>query len=60
VEGYRTGALTETQVQRLLGLETRLQVHALLKRHKVPLHYTQADLEADLAAHRELGILPIR
>ena len=57
VEGYRTGALTETQVRRFLGLETRFEVHSLLKEHGVPLHYTQADLEEDLAAHRELGIL---
>lgn len=59
-EGYRTGALTERQVRRLLGLETRFEVHALLKEHEVPLHYTQADLEEDLAAHRDLGILPGR
>ncbi|HEY0553100.1 MAG TPA: UPF0175 family protein [Thermoanaerobaculia bacterium] len=57
VEGYRTNALTETQVRRLLGLETRFEVHRLLKEHKVPLHYTQADLEEDLASHRSLGIL---
>ncbi|HEX3128952.1 MAG TPA: UPF0175 family protein [Thermoanaerobaculia bacterium] len=56
-EGYRTGALTETQVRRLVGLETRFEVHALLKEHKVPLHYTEADLEEDLAAHRDLGLL---
>jgi predicted HTH domain antitoxin len=56
VEGYRTGALTESQVRRLLGLETRFQVHALLKDHRVPLRYTEADLEDDLASHRELGI----
>jgi hypothetical protein len=31
-----------------------------LKDHKVPLRYTQADLEEDLAAHRSLGILPDR
>ena len=60
VEGYRTGALTEGQVRRLLNLETRFEVHALLKEHRVPLQYTEADLEADLAAHRELGILPER
>ena len=36
VDAYRTGALTEAQVRRLLGLETRLQVHALLKAHHVP------------------------
>ncbi len=56
-EGYRTGALTEGQVRRLVGLETRFEVHALLKEHKVPLNYTKADLEEDLAAHRDLGLL---
>ena len=57
VEGYRTGALTEAQVRRLLGLDSRFQVHALLKEHRVPLRYSEADSEDDLAAHRELGIL---
>ena len=60
VEGYRIGALTETQVRRLLQLETRFQVHALLKDHRVALRYTEADLEDDLSAHRELGVLPRR
>ena len=60
IEGYRTGGLTEAQVRRLLELDTRFQVHALLKEHHVPLRYTEADVEADLAAHRELGILPSR
>ena len=58
VDGYRTGALSETQVRRLLNLESRFDVHALLKEHRVPLRYTEADLEEDLAAHRELGLLP--
>ena len=60
VEAYRTGALTESQVRRLLGFETRFQVHALLKEHQMPLRYTAADLEDDLAVHREFGILPSR
>ena len=60
VEAYRTGALTDSQVRRMLGLESRFQVHALLKEHHVPLHYTLADLEDDLQAQRELGILPSR
>jgi predicted HTH domain antitoxin len=60
VEAYRTGALTDSQVRRLLGLESRFQVHALLKEHHVPLQYTAADLEDDLRAQRELGILPSR
>ena len=57
VEGYRTGALTETPVLRLLQFETRFQVHALRKEHHVPLRYTEADLEDDLRASRELGVL---
>jgi predicted HTH domain antitoxin len=60
VEGYRTGVLSENQVRRLLNFESRFQVHALLKEHRVPLNYTEADLEDDLAAHRALGILPPR
>ena len=60
VEGYRTGALTQSQVRKLLGLDTRFQVHALLKEHHVPLQYTSADIEDDLRAQRELGILPGR
>jgi predicted HTH domain antitoxin len=57
VEAYRTGALAEGQVRRLLRLETRFEVHALLKNHRVPLRYTEADFDDDLASHRELGIL---
>jgi len=56
VEGYRTGALTESQVRRLLGLDSRFEVHAILKDHGVALRYTASDLEDDLTAHRELGI----
>lgn len=57
LEGYRTGALTESQVRRLLGLESRFEVHALLKEHRIPLQYTASDLEDDMRAHRELGIV---
>jgi len=56
VEGYRTGALTETQVRRLLDLETRFQVHSLLKEHRVPRRYSEADFEDDRSPHRELGL----
>ncbi len=54
VASYRSGVLTEGQVRRLLDLGTRFQVHALLKTHRVPLRYTEDDLEHDLAAHREI------
>jgi hypothetical protein len=57
VEAYRTGVLSEDQVRRLLGFESRFQVHALLKQYQVPMRYTGVDLQDDLAAHYELGIL---
>ncbi len=60
VEGYRTGALNESQVRRLLGLESRFEVHAFLKEHRVSLRYGTSDVEDDIAAHRELGVLPER
>jgi predicted HTH domain antitoxin len=60
VDAYRTGALSESQARRLLGFESRFQLHALLKAHRVPLRYTAHDLEDDLRAQRELGVLPDR
>jgi Uncharacterised protein family (UPF0175) len=58
VEAYRTGVLNESQVRRMMGFETRYEVHGLLKQHRVPLHITAADVEADVQTHRDLGILP--
>jgi hypothetical protein len=55
-EGYRTGALDENQICRLLGFESRFDVHALLKAHRVPLRYTMSDVQDDLAAHSDLGL----
>jgi|SRR5580704_10182905 hypothetical protein len=60
VEAYRTGVLSENQVKRLLGFDSRFQVHALLKQYQVPLRYTGLDLEHDLSAHHQLGILRSR
>jgi hypothetical protein len=37
LEGYQDGWLSEEQVRRLLGYETRLEVHGFLKDHGVPL-----------------------
>ena len=48
VEGYRSRQLSEAQVRRLLGFDTRYEVHGFLKEHGVPLHYTEQDLERDL------------
>lgn len=49
LEGYRTELLSESAVRRMLGFESRLQVHAFLKDHGVYLHYSVSDLEHDRA-----------
>jgi hypothetical protein len=49
LEGYRTERLSESAVRQMLGFESRIQVHAFLKQHRVYLHYDIADLEQDQA-----------
>jgi hypothetical protein len=50
VDGYRTRRLTESEVRQMLGYETRMQVHALLKEHNVYLDYTMETLQQDIDA----------
>ena len=52
VEGYRTRQLYEEQIRRMLSYESRMQVHALLKEHDVPLDYSVEDLEQDMETLR--------
>jgi hypothetical protein len=47
LEGYRAERLSESAVRQMLGFETRMEVHAFLKKHGVYLHYDLADLEQD-------------
>jgi hypothetical protein len=54
LEGYRSELLSESAVREMLGLQTRMQVHAFLKQHGVYLHYDVADLEQDRAAAERL------
>jgi hypothetical protein len=55
LEGYRDGWLSEEQVRRLLGYETRLDVHGFLKAHGAYLQYSVEALERDRATHERLG-----
>ena len=57
LEGYRARHLSEEQVRRILGFNSRFQVHDFLKRHETYLDYTEADLAHDLAAARGLSVL---
>lgn len=52
LEGYRSGALTHSQMRRLLGFSSRNEVDGFLKRHEIYLEYTLDDLEKDLENSR--------
>lgn len=54
VEGYRSGALTQAQVRRMLGYQSRAEVDGFLKEHGVWLEYTLDDLERDRETLRRL------
>jgi hypothetical protein len=54
IEAYRSGVITEAEVQRMLYLPSRWEVDAFLKRAKAYLDYTEADLEQDILAIRQV------
>ena len=58
IEGYRNRDLTRSQVRRMLGFETGVQVDAFMKQAGVPFPYGVEDLEADATTQESLGILP--
>jgi predicted HTH domain antitoxin len=55
LEGYRSRRLGEEDVRRLLGLVSRLDVHALLAQRGMYLNYNLEDVEHDLEVAREDG-----
>lgn len=60
LEGYRSGILSSSQVRRMLGFRTRMQVHAFLKSHGVVLHYGPEALEHDRRTGDALTVPPPR
>jgi hypothetical protein len=44
LEGYRSELVSESAVRRMLGFETRMEVHDSPKRHDGYLHYHVADV----------------
>lgn len=54
LEGYRSGALTEAQVRRLLGFKTRYELDGFFKQHGV-CDYTLDDLAKDREGLRRLA-----
>lgn len=48
LEGYRAGRLSESALRRILGFESRMQVHDFLNRNGAYLRYDLSDLEKDV------------
>jgi len=53
IEAYRSGSITPVQVQQMLGLRSRWETEAFLKRAEAFHDYTAEDLERDIAAIRD-------
>jgi predicted HTH domain antitoxin len=53
VEAYRSGTITPAQVQQMLGLRSRWETEAFLRRAEAYHDYTMDDLERDIAAIRD-------
>jgi hypothetical protein len=53
LEAYRSQALTASQLRKLLGFETRMQVDAFLRDHEI-YDFTAADFEQDRETLRQL------
>ncbi len=53
VEAYRTGTITTAQVQQMLGLSSRWETEAILRRTEAYHDYTMDDLERDISAIRD-------
>ena len=52
VEAYRTGAITPSQVQEMLGMRSRWETEAFLRRAEAYHDDTMDDLDRDIAAIR--------
>jgi hypothetical protein len=48
LEGYRSRRLGDSAVRRLLGFQTRMDLHAFLKARGVYINYSMTDLEHDI------------
>jgi Uncharacterised protein family (UPF0175) len=54
LEGYRSGALTESQVRRVLGFKTRLEVNTFLRDHGLYYNYSPAEVDQEIRTNELL------
>jgi hypothetical protein len=56
LDGFRSGQLTVAQVRRILGFESRLQVHEFLAAHDIAwVDYDEEELRREVETLRELA-----
>jgi len=54
LECYRSGALTESQVRRVLGFETRLEVNSFLKDRGVYYNYPYSEIDQEIRTNERM------
>jgi hypothetical protein len=54
LEGYRSGALTESQVRRVLGFRTRMEVNSFLRDHGIYYDYTASEIDQEIRTNERL------
>lgn len=54
LEGYRSGALTESQIRRILGFRTRMEVNSFLRDHGIYYDYTPAEIDQEIRTNERL------
>ncbi len=54
LDGYRSGALTESQVRRMLGFQTRWEVNAFLRDRGAYYNYTPSEIDQEIRTNDQL------
>ncbi len=54
-ESYRSRFLTDAQIMRLLGFESRLELDEFLKEHQIYFDYSLEEIERDAEASRRIS-----
>ena len=54
-ESYRSEVLTDAQIMRLMGFESRFELDEFLKEHKIYFDYSLEEIERDAKASRQIS-----
>jgi hypothetical protein len=54
LEGYRSGVLTESQVRRVLGFRSRMEVNSFLRDHGIYYDYTPSEIDREIRTNEHL------